>query len=91
MAYLSDIVSSLHSLSFYKEFLSGETNNYVNMRALAECKSPIVVLEEMAAEMTDTVGRINAITVADPELAMITMRFIQVGAPLTLRWIRRMP
>ena len=68
------------SLSFYKESLAGETDNYVHLRAAAECKSPTDVLRTLAAEVTDTVRRIDAITSVDAELAALWQRFLQVTA-----------
>ncbi|EJF61156.1 terpenoid synthase [Dichomitus squalens LYAD-421 SS1] len=64
-------------LSFYKESLAGETDNYVHLRASAERKSPTDVLRTLAAEVTDTVERIDAITSIDPELAALWQRFLQ--------------
>ncbi|KAF9465969.1 isoprenoid synthase domain-containing protein [Collybia nuda] len=39
-------------LSFHKEELAGDTNNYVHIRALMEEKAPIEVLFEMGQELT---------------------------------------
>ncbi|KAH9918245.1 terpenoid synthase [Epithele typhae] len=71
-------------LSFYKETLAGETDNYIHLRAAAERKSPSEVLRILADEVTDTVRRIDAITSADPELAALWQRYLQV------RYVRRM-
>ena len=70
----------LHSLSFYKESLAGETDNYIHLRASAEGAWPTDVLRKLAAEVTDTVRRIDAITSVDSELAALWKRFFQASA-----------
>ncbi|KAG8911847.1 hypothetical protein FRC00_005736 [Tulasnella sp. 408] len=63
-------------LSFYKESLAGETDNYVHLRAAAEEKSPIQILHELSGEVIDTVRRITYVVSPDPELAEIWRQFI---------------
>ena len=74
----ADVLSSPRSLSFYKESLAGETDNYVHLRASAECKPATEVLRQLAAEVTETVRRIDVITASDAELAALWRRFLQV-------------
>ena len=68
------------SLSFYKESLAGEADNYVHLRAAAERKSPTDVLRTLAAEVIDSAQRINALMSVDPELDALWQRFVQVSA-----------
>ncbi|KAG8940252.1 hypothetical protein FRC04_005461 [Tulasnella sp. 424] len=70
------IVGTNDILSFYKESLAGETDNYVHLRAAAEEKSPIQVLHELSNEVLDTVRRITNVVSPDPELADIWRQFI---------------
>ncbi|KAI0748882.1 isoprenoid synthase domain-containing protein [Fomes fomentarius] len=46
-------------LSFYKETLAGEKDNYVHMRARVERKPPIEVLRQLADEVLDSVRRLE--------------------------------
>ncbi|RPD78014.1 terpenoid synthase, partial [Lentinus tigrinus ALCF2SS1-7] len=57
---------SLYSLSFYKETLAGETDNYVHMRANAENKSPFVVLQELVDENLESVRKIEKLGASQP-------------------------
>ncbi|KAI0670936.1 terpenoid synthase [Trametes maxima] len=63
-------------ISFYKESLEGETNNYIYLRAAAERKSALAVLAELVEETVDTVHRIEAITANDPELKAICRSYV---------------
>ncbi|OBZ70154.1 Trichodiene synthase [Grifola frondosa] len=63
-------------LSFYKESLAGETDNYVHLRAAAERKTPTIVLRELSSEVTNTVRRIKVVTAKDKELAAVWHRFL---------------
>lgn len=58
----------------------GETDNYVHLRANAESKLPVCVLEELCREVEDTMHRIDSITSKDSELAAVTRKFIYVSA-----------
>ncbi|KAH9846346.1 terpenoid synthase [Lenzites betulinus] len=64
-------------LSFYKEELAGETNNYIHLRADAEQTSVDDVLRRLVDEVADTALRVNKITEDDPELAAIWTRYTQ--------------
>ncbi|KAG8907576.1 hypothetical protein FRB99_003500 [Tulasnella sp. 403] len=63
-------------LSFYKESLAGETDNYVHLRAAATEKTPGQVLRELSSEVADTVQRITLIVSQDAELASIWQKFL---------------
>ncbi|KAI0755151.1 isoprenoid synthase domain-containing protein [Daedaleopsis nitida] len=56
------------NLSFYKEELAGETNNYVHLRAGAEQTSAPHVLRQLVNEVLDTGAIMNILTTEDPEL-----------------------
>ncbi|KAI9058171.1 terpenoid synthase [Trametes sanguinea] len=58
-------------LSFYKELLAGETDNYIHLRASAERKDPVVVLRELLEETLDTIRRVKDLTSSDPETTEI--------------------
>ena len=77
----AQLTPSVRSLSFYKESLAGETDNYIHLRAYAERKSPAEVLRQLVMEVSDTVERITAITARDPDLAALWQRYLQVGTP----------
>jgi len=62
--YWIDLTNDL--LSFYKEELSGETNNYVHIRARNENKSTLEVLSEMKAEMIASRDIIHASLAGNP-------------------------
>ncbi len=67
-------------LSFYKEELAGETNNYVHLRAGAEQNSPGNVLRHLVEEVLESANRIDALTSEDPELAALWQRYLQVSS-----------
>ncbi|KAI9058172.1 terpenoid synthase [Trametes sanguinea] len=58
-------------LSFYKETLDGETDNYIHVRAAAEGKDPLTVLRELVEETLDNVRNIELLTASDEQLANI--------------------
>ena len=78
LSYGSQLTQSCSSLSFYKEELAGETNNYVHLRAAAERLSPLEVLHRLTGEVEDTAKRIREIIGADRELAEIWEMYLQV-------------
>ncbi|CDO71697.1 hypothetical protein BN946_scf184915.g41 [Trametes cinnabarina] len=61
--YRSDI------LSFYKEVVKGENDNYIHQRAAAEQKDPLKVLRELVEETLDHIRQAETLTSADPELS----------------------
>ncbi|KAI0770506.1 terpenoid synthase [Fomes fomentarius] len=63
-------------LSFYKETLAGETDNYVHMRAVAERKPPIKVLRQLADEVLDSVSRLEELAAAQSGLDRIFRSFL---------------
>ncbi|KAI0662061.1 terpenoid synthase [Cubamyces menziesii] len=63
-------------LSFYKEWLGGETDNYVHLRAAAEQKDPVVVLRELAEETLATIVQVQELTASDPELSPILHSYL---------------
>ncbi|OBZ66821.1 Trichodiene synthase [Grifola frondosa] len=63
-------------LSFYKESLSGETNNYIHLRATAERKTSVTVLRDLSCEIIDTVHRIKALVRGDRELEAVCEKYI---------------
>ncbi|RPD62211.1 terpenoid synthase [Lentinus tigrinus ALCF2SS1-6] len=65
------------NLSFYKEELAGETNNYVHLRAAAEETSATDVLRELVNEVLETAGKMSVLTSQDPELAALWEKYFQ--------------
>lgn len=65
-------------LSFYKEELAGENNNYVHLRAAAEEIAPVEVLHRLTEEVLDTARRIDRIVCRDEELAELWEGYRQV-------------
>ncbi|KAI0648756.1 terpenoid synthase [Trametes meyenii] len=59
------------NLSFYKEELAGETQNYVHIRSAADQTSPEVVLRRLIEEVADTARRVDMIVADDAELSNI--------------------
>ena len=68
------------SLSFYKEALAGETDNYVHMRAAAEQKPPLMVLQELADENLESIRKIEELATCQAGLAEICRSFIMVSS-----------
>ncbi|KAI0822027.1 terpenoid synthase [Trametes gibbosa] len=64
-------------LSFYKEELAGETNNYIHLQAAAEQTSADGVLHRLVDEVADTALRVNKVTADDPELAAMWNKYMQ--------------
>ncbi|PIL25583.1 terpene synthase [Ganoderma sinense ZZ0214-1] len=64
-------------LSFYKEELAGERNNYVHLRASAEQSSAANVLRQLVEEVLESAAKIDALTSEDPELAALWKRYQQ--------------
>ncbi|KAJ7792473.1 isoprenoid synthase domain-containing protein [Mycena olivaceomarginata] len=65
-------------LSFYKEELAGETNNYVQVRSKATLKHPNQVLVEMVQEVGDLHARITATLEQQPE-ALVAWKTLEYG------------
>ncbi|TBU31876.1 terpenoid synthase [Dichomitus squalens] len=63
-------------LSFYKETLAGETDNYVNMRAAVEQKQAISVLRQVIAENLDSVYKLRQMAAPQPGLTEIYLTFL---------------
>ncbi|RDX49920.1 terpenoid synthase [Lentinus brumalis] len=64
------------NLSFYKETLAGETDNYVHLRAVAEQKSPITVLQELVDENLESFRKIQELATCQTGLAEICHSFL---------------
>ncbi|KAH9889840.1 terpenoid synthase [Cubamyces lactineus] len=73
------------NLSFYKEELAGEKNNYVHIRASAEQKSTEHVLRDLVDEASDTARRINVVLAEDPELLAFWDKYMQSYLEFHLR------
>jgi Trichodiene synthase (TRI5) len=58
-------------LSFYKEELAGEDDNYVHMRADLAGKGTIAALEEICEETLTEIGNITSTLAHDPEAASV--------------------
>ena len=67
------------SLSFYKEQLAGETNNYVHLRAGAEQTSAAQVLRQLVNEVLESGREMESLTVGDDDLAALWHRYFQVS------------
>ncbi len=74
-----------NSLSFYKEELAGETNNYVHLRAAAEETSANHVLRQLVDEVLDTAHTMNVLTSEDAELAALWQKYFHVRVTLIAR------
>ena len=72
------------SLSFYKEQLAGETNNYVHLRAGAEQTSAAQVLRQLVNEVLESGREMESLTVGDDDLAALWHRYFQVGFKHTI-------
>ncbi|OBZ77658.1 hypothetical protein A0H81_02643 [Grifola frondosa] len=67
-------------LSFYKECVAGETDNYINLCATAEQKTPTAVLRDLANEVADTIRRVEALAAGDGELAVFCYKFFMASS-----------
>ncbi|KAI0769054.1 terpenoid synthase [Trametes elegans] len=65
------------NLSFYKEELAGETNNYVHIRAAAEQAFVEDTLARLVEEVSHTADRVKAIVADDVELSEVCTRYMQ--------------
>lgn len=74
----------MFSLSFYKEALAGETNNYVHLRAAAEQKPVIEVLRELVDETVVSIRKIAELGAVQPGLAKVCNDYIMVRCYLYL-------
>ena len=70
--------SELRRLSFYKEELAGETNNYVHLQASAEQISATSVLRRLVEEVLESAKVVDALISEDPELVALWQRYLQV-------------
>lgn len=68
-------------MSYYKEQLAGETNNYIHMRACAEQMAPVNVLHSLCEELLDCNQEIIDLSGDDSELVDIWMKYVQVRSP----------
>ncbi|CDO71703.1 hypothetical protein BN946_scf184915.g47 [Trametes cinnabarina] len=73
------------NLSFYKEMLDGETDNYVHLRAAAEDKDPLTIIRELVEETLDNVRDIERLVSSDAELARICRSHLMGYVEFTLR------
>lgn len=73
----------VHSLSFYKEELAGETNNYVHLRAGAEQMSAPSVLRQLVNEVLDSGAAMSTLTAEDPELFQLWQTYFHVRVAQT--------
>ncbi|KAM5533153.1 hypothetical protein V8D89_013201 [Ganoderma adspersum] len=64
-------------LSFYKEEVAGEKNNYVHLRAAVEQIAPLEVVRRLTDEVVDSAGRIEKSIRQDDELAKVWRRYLQ--------------
>lgn len=69
-------------LSFYKESLAGETDNFIHLRAVAEQKDPLITLREVVEETLDSVRKVEVLTAADPQLAYICRSYVMVSVSI---------
>ncbi|KAI0769055.1 terpenoid synthase [Trametes elegans] len=74
MEQFTDCINDV--LSFYKETLNGETDNYICLRAAAESKDPLVVLRELADETYESIHNVDTLTASDPQLNTIFRSFV---------------
>ncbi|KAI0643138.1 isoprenoid synthase domain-containing protein [Trametes meyenii] len=63
-------------LSFYKELLEGETDNYIHLRAAAEQKDPLVILHELSEETLQSIYNVQALTSSDSQLNTIFRSYV---------------
>ncbi|KAJ3013106.1 hypothetical protein NUW54_g1682 [Trametes sanguinea] len=64
-------------LSFYKEELAQETNNYVHLRAAAEQAPSLSILRTLAEEVVETKRRLDRLVEDDAELAALWRGYVQ--------------
>ncbi|KAI0366876.1 terpenoid synthase [Pilatotrama ljubarskyi] len=64
------------NLSFYKEALNGDTDNYITLRASAEQKDPVMVLRELCEETLESLRRVEVLTSSDPQMASILRSYL---------------
>nr|VWP00959.1 Histidine-containing phosphotransfer protein [Ganoderma boninense] len=64
------------SLSFYKEELARETDNYIHMRASAEQKPAATVLRELVEENLESWHKIKQLAAVQPGLVEICMCYL---------------
>ncbi|KAH9846106.1 terpenoid synthase [Lenzites betulinus] len=74
LVFCTDHINDI--LSFYKEWLDGETNNYICSRAVAEGRDELAVLNDVCEEVLDTMRRVAEITSSDTSLADICRGYL---------------
>lgn len=67
------------SLSLYKEYMNGETNTYISLRAKAQNVDALVALSDLCEETLDTIRRIKDLTSSDPQLGSICHGYVMVS------------
>ncbi|KAI0670974.1 terpenoid synthase [Trametes maxima] len=72
--HFTDAINDI--LSFYKESLEGETDNYIHLRAAAEQKDPLTVLRELSEETLQSIYNVEALTSSDPQLNAICRSYL---------------
>ncbi len=68
-----------YSLSFYKETLAGETDNYVHMRGSADQKPALAVLRELVEENLQSLHSVKQIASVQPGLVDICVGHVKVS------------
>ncbi|KAI0632019.1 hypothetical protein C8Q77DRAFT_895419 [Trametes polyzona] len=72
-------------LSFYKELIAGETGTYVCLRAGAEQKDTLAVLQELCKETLVALDRVARLTAVDLHLKRICERYLMGFVEFHLR------
>ncbi|KAI0670954.1 terpenoid synthase [Trametes maxima] len=75
--YWMSVVKCVAPMSFYKEELVGETNNYVHLCAAAERISTPDVLRKLVDDVVDTARRVALVVSDDRELSALWQRYVQ--------------
>ena len=86
VAAFSCLSHRLHtSLSFYKETLAGDTDNYVHIRARMERKQASVVLGELVEENLQSLHKAKQIASVQPSLVdmCVSHCMVNVSTPLS--------
>ena len=75
---LSNFSDHTYSLSYYKEMLAGESENYVTFRASAEMKTPIAVTQQLSEELLQALETVKLISCSNAKLGSVLRSYLMV-------------
>ena len=69
----------IERLSFYKEILAGESDNYIHLYASTEDINPVTALQQLSKALLQSMTAIESLTMHNPLLAKTLRGYLMVS------------